>query len=183
MTIRLANGDVLDPKTKRVTEKEEQEEVNDANLPVPKPRQELRLEDLPAAPSMMNAVCAIVSYRLMGLTDQDICIALGCSQFQLESIVNHESYETALNKIKDSFVHGQEVTAKEIIANATNDAARELVRIAKSSRNEGNKLKAINSVLDRMNISGENSANSEDDLMIRVVRGTDTDDIEIKVKR
>lgn len=171
--LKLANGEVIDTKSKKVVrDKEEKEEEYATPLPSPIPKETLRLEDMPASPSMMNAICAVIGYKMMGLRDADICISLNCTQFQLDGILNNEAYTTAYDKVRESFMHGQDTGAREIIASGAISAAQEIVKIATKSRSEGNRLKAADSILNRMNIGGEASGGMGDTLNIRIMKDT-----------
>lgn len=184
--LKLANGEVIDTKTKKVVrDKEEKEESEHTQaLPSPIPKDTLRLEDMPASPSMMNAICAVIGYKMIGLRDADICISLNCTQFQLDGILNNEAYTTAYDKVRESFMHGQDTGAREIIASGAVSAAQEIVKIATRSRSEGNRLKAADSILNRMNIGGESGGGMGDTLNIRIMKDTSGGDtLDIRVNK
>jgi len=86
--ITLADGRILDTITKKIEEVglPEAEEVSGSSL-VPKPVHSMRLEDLPSSVKVMNATCAIIGYKLLGLPNRDICDALGCRLDQLDDIL------------------------------------------------------------------------------------------------
>lgn len=184
-TLQLRDGRSIDLKKKSVVRQDEDEEVQ-ATEPLPsmqpKARVGLKLEDLPAGPKQMNAVCAIIGYRLLGMSDSDIAHALGCTDAQLFSIVNSEAFTKSWQDCIDAFVAGQSATARDLIASSAVQAAQTLVTVMKTSRNEGNKMRAAESVLNRMGISDANAAHDAmgQGLIIKVVRDA-PGDVTIKV--
>jgi hypothetical protein len=184
--LKLANGLTMDLKAKKVKNEDKEVEVvveDELHLPVPLPRTGIKLEDLPASPSTMNAISAIISYKLLGLNDHDISIALGCTPFQLSALLAGEAYNQAYKQVVESFVRGQENTARDIIARESIMAAKQLVTIASKSRTEGNRLKASESILNRMNIVGNDQGNAmANGLVIKIVKDhSGTEEINIKV--
>lgn len=180
--LKLADGREIDLSTKKV--KEEEKPVVEEGQPVsfsPKPKQDLRLEDLPADTRMMNVVCAVVSYRIMGILDYDIARALGCTEAQLFDIVNSEAFTKTYDLVMDAFINGQQLSAKALISNNAVQAAQSLVQVMKSSKNENNRLRAAEGVLNRAGI-GVDGANDGmgGGLMIKIIKDTSTS-VELKV--
>lgn len=171
--ITLADGREFDTVTKKIVEVEvpDTNDVSGTSL-VPTPTRPMRLEDLPSTPKIMNATCAIVSYKLLGLPNRDICDALGCRPDQLEDILNGEVYKTTYDKVIDSFLNGQKQNAKDILANGVITAAHELVKIAKNSKNEANRLKASESILNRNGVSDEATNGMSGGLTIKIIKDT-----------
>jgi hypothetical protein len=181
--ITLANGQKFDVAAKRTVEKEAPL-VDDSTpeLPNPAPRTAVKLEDMPAAPRIMNAVAAVIAYRLLGLPDNDIAKALGCTSYQLSALVNDEAYAESYKHVLEAFHRGQKSSAVEIIQQSSLDAAKRLAKIATTSKNEANALRAIDSILDRTGITAEEANRMPGQgLMIKVVRGDTGDSIDIKV--
>lgn len=189
MLIKLADGSLFDPlKKQKVVEQVEQNEPSDADntvsegVLVPAPKQGIRLEDLAANTKTMNVVCAVISYKLLGLSNGDISLALGCTLQQLENILTSESYDKTYNDVVAAFVKGQENSARDILAKASMSAANTLVAIASKSKNEQNKLKAAESILNRMNITGdENHGMSGPGLTIKIINDRKDDTITISM--
>ena len=171
--ITLADGRKFNTVTKTIEEDElpETENVSGSSL-IPSPVNPMRLEDLPSTPKIMNATCAIVSYKLLGLPDRDICDALGCRPDQLDDILNGEVYKTTYDRVIESFLNGQKQNAKDILANGVVQAATELVKIVKNSKNEANRLKAAESVLNRNGVSDEASNGMSGGLTIKIIKDT-----------
>lgn len=183
MTIlTLSDGRKFNSITKTIEEDKSSEVDNTSeDLLVPKPTHSMRLEDLPSSPKVMNATCAIVSYKLLGLPDRDICDALGCTPNQLDDILNGEVYQSTYNKVIESFTNGQKETAKDILANGVISAANELITIVKKSKNEANRLKAAESVLNRSGITDDTGNGMNGGLTIKIIKDSGTDDITISM--
>lgn len=181
MTIlTLSDGRKLNTITKTIEEEQSSEvEKTSGDLLVPKPVHSMRLEDLPSSPKVMNATCAIISYKLLGLPNRDICDALGCTINQLEDILNGEVYTETYNKVIEAFTNGQKENAKDILANGVITAANELITIVKKSKNEANRLKAAESVLNRSGISDGGSNGMNGSLTIKIIKDSGTDDITV----
>jgi hypothetical protein len=177
----LADGRTFDPATKTFSMKGEPDV--DSSEPVsfvPEPARELRLEDLPADPKQMSVVCAVLGFRLVGLPDVDIALALGCSDAQLFDITNSRAFAEAFDMAMSAYMKGQQSAAKDIIAGGAIHAAQTLVKVARSSKNESNKLRASEGILNRVGINDANMNSMDGGLVIRVVKDTKTS-VEIKV--
>jgi hypothetical protein len=181
--ITLADGRKFDTVKKIALEDMSSDTDNvSEDLPIVSPKSNIRLEDLPAAPKIMNVVCAVASYKILGISDSDICIALGCSPNQLQSILEGDIYDKTYNDILAAFVRGQENSARDILARASMSAANTLVTIASKSKNEQNKLKAAESILNRMNITGDdNHGMAGPGLTIKIIKDTKDDSITISM--
>ncbi len=180
--ITLADGRVLDTVTKKIEEVglPEAEEVSGSSL-VPKPVHSMRLEDLPSSVKVMNATCAIIGYKLLGLPNRDICDALGCRPDQLDDILNGEIYKSTYDKVIESFLNGQKENAKDILANGVITAATKLVEVVKTSKNEANRIKAAESILNRNGIADGSGSMGMNGLTIKIIKDTKSDSIEIKL--
>ena len=176
----LHDGTKFDPVKKAIVESELPTETTVGNLPTPAPRHDMRLEDLPAAPKVMNIVCAVVGYKLLGLPDADICLALNCTEQQLRNVLEGDVYDNTYQSIIESFIRGQENSARDVIARAALDAANTVVKIASTSKNETNRLKAAERILNTMNITGdENHGMGGTGLTIRIIKDTKNEAVTI----
>lgn len=181
-TITLADGRKINTVTKVIEEDNSLDADNvSGDLLIPAPKGNPRLEDLPAPPKVMNATIAVVGYKLLGLPNRDICFALGCSLQQLDDILEGEIYKTTYEKVIESFINGQQQSAKDILANGAMMAAQEVIKIVKTSKNEANRLKAAESVLNRNNIIGEESNSMSNGLTIKIIRDSKSEDITISM--
>lgn len=180
--ITLADGRILDTVTKKIEEVPlpDAEDVSGSSL-VPKPIHNMRLEDLPSSVKVMNATCAIIGYKLLGLPNRDICEALGCRPDQLDDILNGEVYKSTYDKVIEAFTNGQKENAKDILSNGMIQAATELTKIVKNSKNEANRLKAAESVLNRTGITDGSHSNGMQGLTIKIIKDTKSDDITISM--
>lgn len=166
--ITLADGRQFDTAKKEVVESNTPDE--DIQLPVPAPRSGIRLEDLPANTRVMNAVCAVAGYKLLGLNNNDISLALGCTIEQLHEILEGDIYSKSLEEMTAAFVRGQESTARDILAKNAIVAANVLATGLKS-KNEANKMKAAESILNRNGIGGDTANGmSGQGLVIKIIK-------------
>jgi hypothetical protein len=180
MLIQLQDGSKFDPVSKKVIDEAPSVDNTLGALPTPAPRKDTKLEDLPAPPNVMSIVCAIIGYRLLGLNKNDIALALNCSDQQLDEVINGDVYDTSYNQVIEAFIRGQENSARDIIARASLDAAHTIVKIASHSKNETNKLKAAERILNTMNITGdENHGMGGVGLTIKIIKDTKNDQISI----
>lgn len=180
--LQLRNGASVDVKTGSVEYKEE--EVPDQPLPqlVAAPRENIKLEDLPSAPKQMNVINAVIGYRLLGCSDADIAYALGCTDDQLFNVVQSEPFVRAYNLCIEAFVAGQTKTAKDVISGASLHAAQTLVDVVKKSKSETNRMRASESILNRLGINEANADHAmSQGLIIKVVKDTQVSDITIKI--
>ena len=182
--ITLADGRKLNTITKKIEEEEEElpeaDNVSGSSL-VPKPVHSMRLEDLPSSIKVMNATCAIIGYKLLGLPNRDICDALGCRPDQLDDILNGEVYKSTYDKVIQAFLNGQKENAKDILANGVITAATKLVEVVKTSKNEANRIKAAESILNRTGISDGGGSMGMNGLTIKIIKDTKSDDITISM--
>lgn len=146
----------------------------------PAPPADIRLEDLPAEPRMMNVVCSVLSYTFMGVRPPDIALALGCTEQQLTDIMESEPYIRSHQMVVDSFIKGQQNSARDVISSNAVRAAQELVKVVRTSKSESNRLRASETILNKSGISDTGSDSMADGLVIRVVKDMKTD-IHIKV--
>lgn len=183
MLITLHDGTKFDPVKKVVVEEKLPTVENTVgSLPTPAPRHDMRLEDLPAAPKVMNIICAVVGYKLLGMPDADICLALNCTEQQLRNVLEGDVYDNTYQSIIESFIRGQENSARDVIARAALDAAKTVVHIAGNSKNEVNKLKAAERILNTMNITGdENHGMGGTGLTIRIIKDTKNEAVTISL--
>jgi hypothetical protein len=172
--LRLNDGKMFDTVTKTVLDDEpEQNEGQDSRLPIPRPHRELRLEDLPTDHKLMNVICAVAGYKLLGLINRDIALAIGCTDDQLQEILEGEMYDKVYNDMIVAFVNGQENTARDILAKNAIHAADTLVTTMRKSRSESNRVKAAESILNRNNIGPDSHHGlSGPGLTIKIVKDT-----------
>jgi methyl coenzyme M reductase beta subunit len=128
----------------------------------------------------MNVMCAVSGYKLLGISDLDICIAIGCTKGQLEDILTSDVYSEITTDIMKAFVRGQENTARDVLAKSAMHAANVLVTTARNGKNEANKLRAAEGILDRMNVTGDaHHGMSGPGLVIKIVKEHKNDGITI----
>lgn len=187
-TFKLRDGRTFDARTKQITGGETEQPVEQELVPVQpavldvQPVKELRLEDLPVDPRQMSVVGAVLSFRLMGLPDRDICEALNCSHEQLNDIIDSEAFTFAKDAIVDSFVNSQKADARAIIGSNAIAAAQSIVTVMRTARKEENRLKAAESILNRVGVGGDQDNPMSGGLMIKILKDTAATEISINMK-
>lgn len=152
--IELADGTRIDPKTRKPV-KEAQESKY---YTVPSHSQAVkqvssvrrRVADLPLPPKQMNTVSLVVFYSLFGMTQEDIGIALGITESQVQSLMEREEFSSVKDDLLGNIAEQSRDDVRSMFSNASVSAVQRLIDIAENDETEDkNALAAINSILDR----------------------------------
>jgi hypothetical protein len=186
--IKLKDGRLFNPVTKEMLDPEGDaghKDVKEAKVVesfTPKPRTQMRLEDLPAKPGSMNVICAILAYRLLGIPDTDICLALGCDDTTIERITASSAYDESYTEIIKAFASGQKHSARDVLSNGAVTAAKTLVKVMQESKNEAHRLRASENILSRTGITADGEVNEQNGgLRIKIVSATPDTSVTINV--
>lgn len=183
--ITLADGRKFDPikKTYVSEAKTIDNEISegDSNISLSNvTNKAMRLEDLPTDPKRMNAVCAVLSYKMMGLSDNEIATAFGVRVSDVVDIYNSDAYistERLLFKnLKTKFTRD----ASGLINSKASDAAKKVVDLL-DSKNPMVAIRAAENILDRSDVESKNSGLGMRGLQIRIVKDTNDANVEIKI--
>lgn len=182
--MKLADGRMINLKTRELVEEESPvaQEVAQLETFAPKPREQMRLEDLPGDARQMNVVCAVLGYKLLGIPDTDIAIALHCTDEALERVLSSSAYDESYTEVLKAFVAGQKESAREVLSSNAVGAANVLVATMRKSKNENNRVRAAESVLSRVGITADSDANNtQGGLRIKIINDTGKQDINISL--
>lgn len=108
----------------------------------------MRMIDLPAPPAQMHGVAVIVAYTLMGLSDQDIMMALKLTESQLGRIKMSDAYAMSKQSVIDGILANDTDDVRMMFAQFAKTAASNVQALA-HSEDEKVALKANQDILDR----------------------------------
>ncbi len=86
-----------------------------------------KLGDLPDTPDKLNPVCAVITYRAIGLSTQDIATALRTSVENIERLMSMDVYKQIADMFDKTVFEDAKQNAKHIIARAADRAASRMV--------------------------------------------------------
>lgn len=131
------------------------------------------IRELPAPIPIMNAIGAVFLYSMMGLGDREICDALKITQSQLVEIRNHDGYGFYFNIVLGEFINANSGLLQSRLAGYADAAITTVGTLAKEAKHESTKLKAADSILDRVGMSSkeqkQNAGMSANELRIVIV--------------
>lgn len=180
--LTLASGRKIDLATRAVVDDDAPAASLSSFTPVP--ANGLKLEDLGHDHQTITVVNAVFVYRSIGIPDNDICFALGCTMEQLTDVTSSDAYTSIQERMLSAYVRGQEASARGVLANHSTEAASILVQVMQRSKSEKNKLTAATNVLDRNGIRGQpgDMSSEGEGLVIKVVKDSKVNDsITIKI--
>lgn len=107
------------------------------------------LLDLPVPPKNANGVGLVVFYRMWGLGNTDIALALGVTEEQVQAISVSPAYEMLYNDVIKRMVErdGEEIAAK--ISSYSHEALERVIDTVRNSDSEKYALIAARDLLDR----------------------------------
>lgn len=142
-----------------------------------------KLGDLPEGDTkQLNAIAAILTYTQVGLSDDDIAVALGAHVSTITGIKELDAYRELSSMFDANVFDDAKRTASHILARASGHAANTMVN-ALDSPNEQIAVVAAKEVLARNGISAEtNTHEKKTGLNIRIVRKGERRDDTITVE-
>lgn len=142
-----------------------------------------KLGDLPEGDTkQLNAIAAILTYTQVGLSDDDIAVALGTHRDMVSGIKDLDAYRQLESMFDANVFDDAKRTASHILARASGTAANTLVA-AVESPNEQVAVVAAKEVLRMNGISSETqSAEKKSGLNIKIVRKGERRDESITVE-
>lgn len=146
----LADGTKIDPEDGTVVPDAEQ------LIEIPTLRQmqrsyavtQRRIDDLPVPPEKLNTLSVVLSYSLLGISDQDIGQILDMSEEQVGRIRMSDAFAEIREEIIHSIVQSDQEAVRDMIAQSGVLAATRMVD-GLNSTNEATRLSAARDILDR----------------------------------
>lgn len=142
-----------------------------------------KLGDLPDVPARINPLSCVLMYTVLGLSEQDIAIALGTTTVQVGRIKTLDAYTQLYNDLINSLVDNEIADVRAYIASHAKHSAKRIVEFAKQTNDSVLAFGAAKDILDR---SGNRAADIvehrhklEGGLTVIHVRKTETKDDDI----
>lgn len=126
----LANGIMIDPQTGLPIDAVAVPNAVDAIKAVTKTR--LKLADLPAPPAQMNPVAVVLMYRMIGLSNKDIAIAIGISVKQVENLQKTDIYSRLQDTLYSSIQEAAQDDVRTFMAAHSKQAAQKVATLAQN---------------------------------------------------
>lgn len=149
--LRLADGTLINPVTRQAIR-----DVAPRVVAVPRAvdaqrivaRTRRKLSDLPAPPRTTNALGIVLSYTLVGLSDEDIAIACNITVEQVERIKSTAAYRELEQSVVKTVLEHDSGNVREYVARNARVAAERVTGLI-NSEDEQIALVAAKDVLDR----------------------------------
>jgi hypothetical protein len=147
----LADGTKIDPTTGEAYREQRSQYVevpSNSHAQRTQTRYRKRLADLPAPPKQMNAVGAVIFYRLVGLEDDEIAYATGMTEEQVGKLSMSDIFKEVKDEIVKSILEQDADDVRNLFMQNNKKMANRLFELAESD-DEKVALNAVNSALDR----------------------------------
>lgn len=95
-------------------------------------RMHRKLVDLPEQGDKMNAICAVITYSNVGLSDEDIAIALRTTPHNIKLLKECEPYKQLAEMFDQTVFEDAKKQAKHIISRNADKAAQKMVDMVQS---------------------------------------------------
>lgn len=106
-------------------------------------------KEMPAPPSVMNAVAVVFTGTMLGLGDREMCEQLKITAEELEQVRSHSAYAEVFETVLGEFLSANAELLQSRLAAYSHSALTQVHTIAKSGKNETNRLNASRDILDR----------------------------------
>ena len=106
------------------------------------------MRDLPGPLHVMNAVAAVFTYTLMGLSDREMAEILNCTAIDIEATRAHPAYGEVFESIMGVFINTNSELLGSRIAAYSHDALTNVADLM-ASQDDGISLRASQDLLDR----------------------------------
>lgn len=185
---RLADGTVVDVNSGRVVRNTTHIEiptVHTAQSLVAATRR--KLAELPSIPERMHPIAVVLSYKLFGLVDDEIALALNWPVEQVARIQQMREYADMHEAVVNSIMQGETANVRDLFTKYSRNAAVKMIDMM-NSEDEGVAIAATKDVLDRAghrpaDMIVEQRSKMQADLVIKYVkedRSADMPVIDIK---
>lgn len=112
-------------------------------------KQRVALSELPGVPRTLNATGAVLTYTLVGVSDEDIAAATMLDVKQIKRIRTTDAYKQLESYVIKTIQNNYEASVRGYIAANADAAAKKIVNLMENSYDDRVKLKAATDILDR----------------------------------
>lgn len=171
----MPDGSTIDPKKTTVQQIE-----NGKTAVALITKMKRNLGDLPDIPDKMNPICVILTYSSIGLSNEDIALALKADISQIERLKESDLYEQLEKMFDERVFEDEQRTARHIVSKAAANAAAKMVSLVDAQSGD----LALAAARDVMRISGVDKSqqnNGLSSLKILFVDGDDEKKSEISI--
>jgi len=147
--LQLANGQKIDLRSGKVVP-----QITSINLPTVSAAQKLvagtrrKISELPSVPERMHPIAVLLSYKLFGLDDDEIAIALNWPLEQVQKMSAMKEYADMHEAVVQSIMQSETNNVREIFTKYSRTAALKQVAMM-DSESEVIAQNAVRDVLDR----------------------------------
>lgn len=114
-----------------------------------KPSKRRTMKEMPAPPQILNAVACVFLYTLMGVGEREIAESLKITAKEVRDVRKMPAYTECFDAIANEFINANSELIGARIAAYSHDALTSVAQIAVKGKNEGNRLRAGQDLLDR----------------------------------
>lgn len=130
-------------------------------------------KDLPATPSVLNAVSVVFMYTMLGLGDREIGDLLSTSQSEINILRGHTAYAECFKAVHAEFINSNSDLLTSRIAAYSQEALTTVGTLARDAKKEETRLSASRDILDRAGVRPKDqegrSASVKNELRIIIV--------------
>jgi len=147
----LADGTIINPMNGSVVEDKSSLLVEVPNASAAQREivaQRKRLTDLPIPPKQMNVVSVILTYSLLGITDEEIASQIGTTTDRVGAIKMSDVYKEVMNQCVNSIVESDKDAVRNLFVVASRTAASKMTSLL-DSKHVDIQLRAAQDILDR----------------------------------
>lgn len=151
--LRLADGTLIDPTTRRPVKQAPKSELvevpraSEAQQAVVRMRR--KLIDLPETPKTMNVIGVILMYSLLGLDNEEIALATNLTEKQVGMIKMSEAYSIVHGDVVQGITDESADEVRGILQSNAKRAAKRVVDMATQDEFPELALRAATDLLDR----------------------------------
>jgi hypothetical protein len=132
--------------------------------------------DLPAAPKEMNAISAVVAYKMYGLSDPDISIATSIPIEQVENMQMLDAFDEMWNAAVQNIIHSDSDNIEDMIHQSARNAVNRITHVNNNAQDPFAIIASSKDLLDRHERSKERRETQENNsLRIEIIKRDETE--------
>ena len=129
------------------------------------------VQELPAPVKTVNVISVVLMYTLMGLSDREIAEALDVKIAQIKEIRDHSAYVECFDCVLNELLSANSDLLQSRISAHASMALDGVISIARDGKQENNRLRASQDILDRAGARPQDNVNKRAQTMneLRIV--------------